>query len=174
MYLADIFGDHMVLQRDREICIFGCGDGEGSIEFCGSRTDFASQNGTFRVYLSPQPAGGPYEMKVTLNGAERILHDIMIGEVYIAGGQSNMEFTLRETGDPERIDNSRIRFFTEPNDADETGRVMRHAAEWNTCEGAAVDSFSAIGYYFALALQKQTGVFCADFTKPFKPKTPSG
>ena len=97
-------------------------------------------------------------MKVTLNGEERVLQDILIGEVYIAGGQSNMEFTLKETGDSERFSNGQVRFFTEPTDANEKLEMTHRAVHWQLCEGDAADDFSAIGYYFAAALQKHIGV----------------
>ena len=105
MYLAEIFGDHMVLQRDQEICIFGYGRGKGTIDFCGEKYNFTSNCDKFRVYLHSQPAGGPYEMKVTLNGEEIIIKDIMIGDVYIAAGQSNIEYCLGGTYDIEYTNN---------------------------------------------------------------------
>ena len=150
MYLAEVFGDHMVLQRDKEICIFGYGKGKGTIEFCGEKHSFISESDKFRIYLSPRKAGGPFEMKVTLNGVERVINDIMIGDVYIAGGQSNIEFCLGQTANIEYNFNKNIRFFTEPNSVDEEGNYIHFSSDWFICEGKAVDDFSAIGYYFAL------------------------
>lgn len=158
MNLAEIFSDGMVLQRDRQICIFGYGKGKGEIEFCGQSYNFVSNTDKFCTYLSPQSAGGPYEMKVTLNGVTRIIKDILIGDVYIAAGQSNIEFLLSQTQDIEYFSNNNIRFFTEPNTADEDGNLIHNDSKWILCDGNAVDDFSAIGYYFALQLQKSTGV----------------
>ncbi len=158
MHLAEIFTDHMVLQRDKDICIFGFGQGSGEIEFCGKKYSFVSASDKFCTYLAPQNAGGPYEMKVTLNGSTRVIKDILIGDVYIAAGQSNIEFTLNQTQDIEYFSNNNIRFFTEPNTADEDGNLLCGDAEWLLCGGNDVDNFSAIGYYFALQLQKSTDV----------------
>lgn len=158
MYLADIFGNGMVLQRDKEICIFGCGNGSGSIEFCGETYDFTSENEKFKVYLPPRKAGGPYDMTVTLNGEKQIISDILIGDVYIAAGQSNIEFTLKDTANIEYFTNENIRFFTEPNSVDEQNNPIKNSKDWIVCNNKKVDNFSAIGYYFANELQKHSGV----------------
>lgn len=158
MKLAEIFNDNMVLQRDKEICIFGCGEGELEIEFCGKVYSFISKGDNFKFYLPPHTAGGPYDMKVKLNGQERVIKNILIGDVYIAAGQSNIEFLLKETADIEYYDNQNIRFFTEPNSVDEDNNPIHNSADWLICEDKAADDFSAIGYYFANELQKHTGV----------------
>ena len=158
MRLADIFNDHMVFQRNQKICIFGYGTGTGNIEFLGETYNFTSKNNKFRVYLSPHSEGGPYEMKVTLNGISQVIRDIMIGEVYIAAGQSNMEFILGKTSDIEYTTNNNIRFFTEPNDADINGVHSFNSANWFICNNEEVNDFSAIGYYFAVELQKHIDV----------------
>ena len=111
MYLAEIFTDHMVLQRDKDICVFGYGKGSGEIEFCGKTYTFTSTTEKFYVYLAPQSVGGPYEMMVTLNGSTRVIKDILIGDVYIAAGQSNMELPLCATHNIEYFENENIRFL---------------------------------------------------------------
>ncbi len=158
MHLAEIFCDHMVLQRDKDICIFGFGQGSGEIDFCGKKYEFVSNDDKFCIYLAAQCAGGPYEMTVTLNGNTRVIKDILIGDVYIAAGQSNIELPLCETHAIEYFTNDNIRFFTEPNTADEDGNLLHNNAEWFACGGSATDSFSAIGYYFAAQLQKSTEI----------------
>ena len=67
MNLAEIFNDNMVLQRDKEICIFGQGKGELNVEFGGNIYNFISENEKFCFYLPPMTAGGPFDMTVTLN-----------------------------------------------------------------------------------------------------------
>lgn len=158
MRLADVFNDHMVFQRNQKICVFGYGTGIGSIEFLGETYNFTSKNNKFCVYLPPHSEGGPYEMKVTLNGTSQVIRDIMIGEVYIAAGQSNMEFILGKTCNIEYTTNNNIRFFTEPNDADINCIHSSNPAKWIVCNNKEVDIFSAIGYYFAVDLQKHINV----------------
>ena len=93
MKLADIFTSGMVLQRRKPIAVFGDGAGHGRIELDGTAVEFEAQDG-FLVHLPPMEAGGPYEMTVTLNGETTVLTDILIGDVYLAGGQSNMQFRV--------------------------------------------------------------------------------
>lgn len=158
MRLAEIFGNGMVLQRDKEICIFGYGSGSGTIEFCGEQYSFTSKEDKFYVYLKPQKAGGPYDMTVTLSGKKQIISDILIGDVYIAAGQSNMELTLKGTAEIEYFTNENIRFFTEPNNVDKENKPIHNSADWIVCKEKKSDNFSAIGYYFANKLQEYSGV----------------
>ena len=96
MQLAAIFTDHMVLQRNKPIAVFGDGAGRGRIELDGAVVEFEATDG-FLVHLPPMEAGGPHEMTVTLDGETTVLTDILIGDVYLAGGQSNMQFKLHES-----------------------------------------------------------------------------
>lgn len=158
MKLAEIFCDNMVLQRDCEICIFGTGIGDGLIEFCGQVTKFTSEEECFRVYLPSQSAGGPYEMKVTLNGESYVLKNILIGDVYIAAGQSNMEFPVRGTAELEMKQCNSIRFFKEPHHIDDHGNVSRVFKGWEMCDTDNIPDFSAIGYYFSSEVYEHTRV----------------
>src|SRR5690242_1636363 len=91
--LPRLVGDHMVLQRDAKIAIWGWADAGESvrIDFRGKRvTVRADQNGRWSASLGPFLAGGPYDMLVA--GKNRLeLHDILLGDVWLASGQSNME-----------------------------------------------------------------------------------
>jgi len=158
MKLAEIFTDNMILQRDAQIVIFGEGCGKGEIEFCGKTTAFESTEDFFYVYLSPEQAGGPYEMKVTLEGQVQIFKNILMGDVYIAAGQSNMELPLRETVDIEWIEQPQVRMYTEPHEPDDNGNVILGDGVWKECRKENISQFSAIGYDVAIQLQQQTGV----------------
>ncbi len=158
MILAEIFNDNMVLQRNKEICIFGCGEGELVVEFCGKTYSFLSKTDKFCFYLPPHKAGGPFDMTLTINGEKQVISNILIGDVYIAAGQSNIELTLKDTADIQYFNNENIRFFTEPNSVDEDNNPIHNSADWFVCDSKKVDDFSAIGYYFANALQKHTDV----------------
>lgn len=161
MKLSDIFSDHMIFQRNKEICIYGSGSGEGSVEFCGTTTVFVSEGDIFRAYLPAQPAGGPYDMTVTLNGETAVFRDILVGDVYLAGGQSNMEMKLNETSDIDRNDCPDIRYFEEPHAAYfhffEGGEKYNNLG-WQVCRGDAPENWSAVSYAFAQNLYKKTGV----------------
>ncbi len=96
MALASIFGDGMVLQRDRDIIVYGVAAGEVKVEFVG-QTRAADTHGPFELRFPALPAGGPYEMKVTEDGKERLIRDILVGDVYVIAGQSNPEMKLEST-----------------------------------------------------------------------------
>ena len=159
MKLADIFTDNMVLQRDKKIAVFGEGIGNGKIEFCGKETEFISENERFCVYLPPGPAGGPYSMRITLNGETVILQNILVGDVFLAAGQSNMELTCKDTVDIEIIPNDSIRFFTEGHNCNETlSEIYYNKTLWEICNEHTAQNFSAIGYCVARILQETVGV----------------
>ncbi len=96
MAIAKIFSDGMVLQRDREIIVYGVAAGGVKVEFAGE-TRSADTHGPFELRFPALPAGGPYEMKVTEDGKERLIRDILVGDVYVIAGQSNPEMKLEST-----------------------------------------------------------------------------
>src|SRR4051812_7899776 len=95
--LPGVLSSHMVVQRDRPIHVWGwSAAGEKvSVEMHGSnRTITASGTGTWSVFLPPESAGGPYQL--TVAGTNKIvLDDVLIGDVWLASGQSNMEMPLK-------------------------------------------------------------------------------
>lgn len=158
MKLADIFCDNMVLQRDKDICIFGEGKGYGKISFMGEEIDFESDTEQFRVYLPAKSAGGPYDMQIELDGEKSTIKNIFIGDVLIAAGQSNMEFPLSETVDIDIIENDMIRCFKEPNDVDEAMNVRYENKGWQLARKENIPSFTAVGYACAVEIYKKTNV----------------
>lgn len=158
MKLAAIFTDHMVLQRRTPIALFGDGSGHGRVEFCGTVTDIQAEDG-FLVYLPAQEAGGPYEMTVTLNGETTVLTDILIGDVYLAGGQSNMAMRVEETVDIPRTPNPRIRHYTEGHYYWGQSEPARYAPQlWQPATDEYIKDFTAIGFGMAQILQAELDV----------------
>ena len=100
MFLASIFQDGAVLQRDMDIPVWGkCAPGQTvKCEFDGVvSVTRSSAAGDFRLYLPAHPAGGPFELTVFIpgdSGEKVVCRDILVGEVWLASGQSNMEYTL--------------------------------------------------------------------------------
>ena len=149
--LVSVFADHMVLQRDRPIPVWGlAAPGAavevklGTLQACG-RTDAA---GRFRVELPALPAGGPYELRI---GA-RVLHDVLVGDVWLCGGQSNMEFGLSgaqgAAADIAVAHHDTIRLFTVDKKAS-TQPQEDCSGTWEVCTPASAPKFSAVAYYFA-------------------------
>ena len=145
MKLAAIFTDHMVLQRGKPIPVFGPGGGTGKVTFCGTTVSFEAQDG-WRIHLPAMEAGGPYEMTVTLNDETITLNDILVGDVYLAGGQSNMQFRVEESTDIPRIGNPRVRHFREGHSADENRNEHYDYTPWQVATAEQLEGFSAIGY----------------------------
>ncbi len=169
MQTAAIFGDGMILQRDKPLRIWGDAAPGARIvvdlEGAPATTATADADGRWSTTLPPRDAARG--LTLTVSGEdERIVHrDVSIGEVWIAGGQSNMEFVLDFDADRERVFtgpmNPDIRFFDVPKTSYE-GQEKEHdyslSGWWRSCTPEDLRYFSAAGYYFAEQLQAALGV----------------
>lgn len=160
--LHNLFTDQMVLQRDIAVPVWGwADDGEKvTVEFRGKKVSTTAKGGKWMVKLGKLKAGGPDELKVS--GKNSItLADVLVGEVWLASGQSNMEWSMRNSfqpfGDILAANNPKLRLFTVPKlKADEP--VKDVVSAWKETSPSAVSNFSAVAYYFGLKLQKDLGV----------------
>lgn len=158
--LPSIIGDNMVLQADMKDPIWGWADpGESvkvSIDGQVKQTK-AAKDGKWMVKLNPIKAGGPYDMTIT--GKNTIdLTNILIGEVWVGSGQSNMQFAVKQGKDPnQELENARYpemrlfnveRTIAEKPAADVNGR-------WEICKPDTVAKFSAVLYFFGRDLHRQ-------------------
>lgn len=153
-----MFTDHMVLQREVRIPVWGTGpDGAVISVRCGSSSEQTSViDGKWLIWLPAVPVGGPYQLTVWQDGEVVVqLNDVWVGDVWLAGGQSNMEWKLQDSLDAEieiqRAENHLIRYYDVPKLAYEDGQE-RHA-EWKICTPEHAPAFSAVAYYFAQKLQ---------------------
>ncbi|MCR5291551.1 MAG: sialate O-acetylesterase [Eubacterium sp.] len=165
MRLGAIFSDGVILQRDKEIYVFGESDTseEISIEIDDIKVRIAVKPGRWSVKLPAHAAGGPYEMVV--RGRDVItIKDILYGEVWIDNGQSNIEFELRNSlGGIEEIKNadySDIRFFKSIKAPviDDAFLEEEKKLRWHKCREGDFQEMSGIGYFFAQKLHEYTGV----------------
>jgi sialate O-acetylesterase len=162
--LPHLIGDHMVLQRGQEIHIWGAADPGERIAIALAGNTAASRadaNGQWSLKLPAMPAGGPFTL--TIRGKKQItLKDVMIGEVWIASGQSNMTFALNgSTGASEEIpkaDYPQIRFFTVPKKIARDPQSDTLPAAWQICTPDTAKDFSAVSYYFARHLHRELNV----------------
>lgn len=164
--LPGVIGDHMVLQQDKPIAIWGWAEpGERiTIRLSGrEKTAQTPADGRWRVVFPPLQAGeGALEMTVKGEGGpEVIVRDILVGEVWICSGQSNMEWPLSQASGmtPEvlRADHPRIRLFLVPRRTADRPR-MGVDAKWTVCAPETAASFSAVGYYFGFELHRNLDV----------------
>lgn len=162
MKLAAVFSDHGVLQRDRPIPVWGWAEPHEAVtvRLAGHEASTtAGADGAWRVTLPALPAGGPHELTVV--GRETLtLTDLLVGEVWVCSGQSNMQWTVAACDVEAEITTAnypQIRFFTVPNiPAMEPKADI--IANWTVCSPATTGNFSAVGYFFGRELHQALGV----------------
>lgn len=159
--LPKIFGDNMVLQRDKPVRIWGwAATGEKvTVQFNQQKKNTkADKAGKWEILLAPEEAGGPYQL--TVQGKNKlVIQNILVGEVWICSGQSNMEMPIAGWG---KINNYEkeiaaagypmIRQFDVPNTVSTSLKDDISAGEWKQCSPATAAEFSATAYFFAREL----------------------
>lgn len=164
---AAVFSDHMVLQRRRAIPVWGGAEPGETVTVslsaaAVSRT--ADADGSWRVLLPAQEAGGPYTLTIRGGREAIVLHDVLVGEVWLAGGQSNMEMALRDCKNGKRevaaSDCPQVRFYNVPKRAVLDAEQARMEAEscWQPCSPATSGDMSAVAYFFARRVAESQGV----------------
>lgn len=167
--LPNFFSSKMVLQQEQEVGIWGTDKAGVTIKVSGSwgksAQTVAAANGKWKVKLSTPKAGGPYQL--TVKGSDKItLEDVLIGEVWLCSGQSNMEMPLKGynnqpvIGSNEVILNStnpQIRFFTTPRKVSFIP-LENVEGEWRSASPATTGNFSATAYFFARKIHGVLGV----------------
>jgi len=152
--LPNLVSDGMVLQRDQKLKIWGQADiGEKvEINFQNKKYNTVADNsGNWKIMLPEMKSGGPFTM--TIN--EIILKNILIGDVYLCSGQSNMELPMRrvKTLYPQELqnaNNSNIRFFTVPQKYDfKIAQNYLDGGIWEETNPQSIQNFSAVAYFFA-------------------------
>ena len=162
--LPHLFSDHMVIQREAEIRVWGRAD-PGEIVSVGLGASIGQAttdaDGRWRVTLPAMRAGGPFVLKI--QGKKTIVfRDVMLGEVWVASGQSNMTYALSgATGGEKETSHATypaIRFFTVPKKIAVAPQSDTLAAAWEVCSPETAKNFSAVSYFFARDLHKALGV----------------
>ncbi len=168
--LPAIFSDNMVLQQQTDVAIWGKANPGASVTVKTSwngRTwsSRADKDGNWKVKVSTPSAGGPYTITIS-DGKPVVLKNVLIGEVWICSGQSNMEMPMKGyrnqpvTGSNDIIaqsSNPSIRLITIPKVASLTPLDNFNGA-WKLCEPENVSEFSATAYYFGMMLNKVLNV----------------
>ncbi len=170
--LPAIFADHAVLQQKAPVPVWGWGEPGAKVTVAiakKSQDATVSPDGRWRLDLPPVKAGGPYELTVSSGDKQIVLKDILFGEVWLASGQSNMQWSIKNTDGYEQemaqCANDNIRFamiFREcsPAPLDD----VRGLTPWASCTSDSLancyngEGFSAVSYYFAKYLQAKLHV----------------
>lgn len=158
--LPKILNDNMVLQRNKPITLWGWGDANEKVvvQFKNqTKTVKTDKSGKWTVTLSPETAGGPFEL--TFKGKNTVtLKNILIGEVWVCSGQSNMEWAVRSaTNAAEEIQHGNypeIREFLVQKSVSAKPEEDVKDGTWKVCSPENVGDFTAVGYFFARELYK--------------------
>lgn len=170
LIIPSVFSDHMVLQRNKKVAVWGESNqekvtasllDEGKVIAC---VQTSVKDGTWFLYLPPCKAGGPYKMVISDEEAELSFSDIMMGEVWLASGQSNMEFEIQNCKDGENIvknaTDEGVRFYYTPKVAWVGEELLKEEEKtsWELCSPESCGRWSAVGYFFAKKIAKELGV----------------
>lgn len=160
--MPDVYTDNMVLQRDRELEISGMADaGEKVTVKIGKQAvnTVAGKNGKWTAVLKPLAAGGPYEMTVVAPSRRLKYKNVLVGEVWLCSGQSNMAFRVKEGEGAKQIienaGNDQIRLY------DMKPKVFTDAVSWDS---AALADLNRLDYYRPAQWQQAGSNNVADFS----------
>ena len=176
--IASVLGDNMVLQRNSEVKIWGTSGPKNNINVTVSwdklkTTTVSNEKGEWLVKVKTTEAGGPYSITISDSKQKVMLKNILLGEVWLCSGQSNMEMPMMGSistpvnGSNEAIldaDNNNIRLFTVKQTTKTTPQDTC-VGSWSVANSESVSKFSAIGYFFARQIQQKlkvpVGMICS-------------
>jgi len=164
--LNGLFSDHMVLQREMPVAVYGKADpGETVIvDFAGQeKVTTGDKTGCWSVKLDALKASKT-AATMTVSGKNKVtLNDVLVGDVWVCSGQSNMEWSLRDCNRPDDIkdaDFPLLRQFFVPCGLGKTPRAdgTYNGNAWTTCSPQSAGNFTAVGFYFARKISSETGI----------------
>lgn len=169
--LASLFTDNMVLQQQTDAPIWGWSSPGTNVRIQTSwdkrtYTAKAAPSGRWLVKVATPGAGGPYDITIS-DGSPLTLHNVLIGEVWLCGGQSNMEMPMKGfrgqpiIGSNDAIlhsKNNKIRVYTVPRSSTLERQDNSKPSEWKIAGPEAISNFSATGYYFGRLLNEMLDV----------------
>ena len=163
--LPSIFTDNMVLQRDIDVPVFGT-DKPGqniTVKFAGQTvTGKADDKGNWLIKLTPMKASATGQKLEIMGSTSKSFSNVLVGEVWICSGQSNMEWSVAASANPkEEAKNANyplIRHIKVPHINSSYPDKNSKAGQWTVCSPKTASRFTAVGYYFARKLHKELGV----------------
>jgi len=162
---AKLFGDHMVLQRNVGVPVWGWSAKRAkvTVNFNSQSVSVkADEQGSWKAVLKPMKEGGPYVMKITSGREQLVYNDVMLGEVWICSGQSNMEFQLKNAlgykAERKNAAQMSIRQFHVPDKINLEPEKDLGGGQWIKSDTNTVGDFTAVGYFFAKKLAQKLHV----------------
>lgn len=164
--LPRLFSDGMVVQRDQPVQVWGhaAPGARVAVSFAGAAaiTAQADDAGRWSLELPAQTAGGPYTLRIDDGTQPRVLQDVLVGDVWLASGQSNMEWSVAQSMDRDaeiaHATDPQIRHFKIPKSWAGAPQDQLAGGEWVASSPQVAGQFSAVAHFFARELRKVTGV----------------
>lgn len=163
--LPRIFSDNMVLQRNATVNVWGwASKGESiTVVFNGQSVKAkADKNGNWLATLKPMSHGGPFELQVKGKSNTIVLKNILIGDVWLGSGQSNMEWTIKNTNNATaeiaKANYPKIRLFTVEKKISFESEKDLAGGQWQECNPNTIGDFSAVAYFFGRKLHTELDV----------------
>lgn len=163
--MARIFSDHVVLQRQQPIPVWGWAKpGETVKATLAGQTQQAKAdaNGKWLVRFAPLEAGGPHTLAATAKSGSATAADVLIGEVWLCSGQSNMEWPVRQANnfaaEKKNADFPQIRHFKVEHELALTPQPELKTGDWKVASSETVGDFTAVGFFFARELYQKLNI----------------
>jgi len=163
--LPNVFSDHLVLQRKQPNRVWGkAAPGEKVVVTIGEQSHeaTAAADGAWQVTLAPMEAGPPLKLVAKGQANEVACDDVLVGEVWICSGQSNMRYALSSAYDADleipAANHPQIRVINYPSVGAQSPLWTHAGARWTICTPQTARSFPAVGYFFARQIQETLGV----------------
>jgi sialate O-acetylesterase len=163
--LARLFSDHVVLQRQQPIPVWGWAAPRETVRVTlagQAQTAKADANGKWTVKFTPLEAGGPHQLTVTAKSGRAGATDVLIGEVWLCSGQSNMEWSVKQADNfrAERKDANfpQIRHFRVDHELALMPQMELKTGDWKICSAETVGDFTAVGFFFARELAQKLNI----------------
>ena len=163
--LARLFSDHVVLQRQKPIPVWGWATAKDKImvTLAGqTQTAITDANGKWALKFNPLEAGGPHVMFVSDKSNSLKINDILIGEVWLCSGQSNMEWSVKQADnylkEKKNANFPQIRHFYVEHEVTMTPEIDLKSGEWKVASEETVGDFTAVGFFFAREIYKKLNI----------------
>jgi sialate O-acetylesterase len=163
--LARLFSDHVVLQRQKPIPVWGWATPNETVKVSlnnQSQSARADASGKWLIRFSPMEAGGPYQLTASAKSGNLTVNDILIGEVWLCSGQSNMEWRVAQANnyiqEKQNADYPKIRHFFVDHEVTMTPQADLKSGEWKICSPETVGNFTAVGFFFARELYQKLNI----------------
>lgn len=163
--LSRLFSDHVVLQRQKTVPVWGWAKPKEKVTviLAGQKQiAITDASGKWMVKFAPMEAGGPHQLTVTAKSGKLEVNDILMGEVWVCSGQSNMEWSVRQADnyktEKKNADFSQIRHFFVAHEVTMQPQTDLTSGEWKICNEENVGNFTAVGFFFARELYQKLKV----------------